>query len=163
MIVLGISDHFVSGAALLVDGRVVSAINEERLARKKMVMGFPWKSIEAVMKDASVSANDVDKVAVASKWGHFLPDYVDMSGGIFDIDEGPVKKLIPENRFTTGCAARESTVSGANLLPTPAAFLLETAKIDRNSAAKTVRTHLPGRIHLASSCSCGVRILRQRV
>ena len=66
MIVLGVSDHIVSGASLVVDGRVVAAINEERLARMKMVMGFPWKSIEAVLQLAGVSASEVDVVAVAS-------------------------------------------------------------------------------------------------
>lgn len=96
MIVLGISDHFVSGAALVVDGRVVAAINEERLVRMKMVMGFPWKSIEAVLHQAGVSAQDVDLVAVASKWGHFLRDYVDMSEGVLNIDEGAVKNIFLE-------------------------------------------------------------------
>lgn len=94
MVVLGISDHFLSGATIVVDGRVVAAINEERLARMKMVMGFPWKSIEAVLEQTGVRAQDVDLVAVASKWGHFLREYVDMSEGVFHIDEGAVK-----NRF----------------------------------------------------------------
>lgn len=91
MIVLGISDHFVSGAALVVDGRVVAAINEERLVRMKMVMGFPWKSIAAVLELAGVRAQDVDVVAVASKWGHFLKDYIDTSKGVLALDEGAVK------------------------------------------------------------------------
>jgi carbamoyltransferase len=91
LIVLGVSDHFVSGASLVVDGRLVAAVNEERLARMKMVMGFPWKSISAVLEIGGVSAQDVDVVAVASKWGHFLGDYVDTSNGVLNIDEGAVK------------------------------------------------------------------------
>jgi predicted NodU family carbamoyl transferase len=46
MRILGISDHVVSGAAVLEDGRVPAAVNEERLIRKKMVLGFPRKSIQ---------------------------------------------------------------------------------------------------------------------
>jgi predicted NodU family carbamoyl transferase len=40
MIILGITDHFTSGAALVVDGRATAAVNEERLVRSKMIMGF---------------------------------------------------------------------------------------------------------------------------
>jgi predicted NodU family carbamoyl transferase len=40
MIILGITDHSTSGAALVVDGRVTAAVNEERLVRSKMVIGF---------------------------------------------------------------------------------------------------------------------------
>lgn len=93
MIVLGITDHFTSGAAIVVDGRVTAAVNEERLARSKMVMGFPWKSIEEVMKLAGVGPEDIDHVAVASRWGTFLPEYVDFSKGVFGVDEGKVKSL----------------------------------------------------------------------
>ena len=38
MIILGISDHYISGAAVIIDGKIVSAVAEERLERKKMVM-----------------------------------------------------------------------------------------------------------------------------
>ena len=36
-VILGIADHVNSGAAIIIDGRVVAAVNEERLIRKKMV------------------------------------------------------------------------------------------------------------------------------
>ena len=68
MKILGISDHFTSGAAVIIDGRVVTAVNEERLARKKMVMGFPRKSIAEVLKLAGVKPQELDHVAVASEW-----------------------------------------------------------------------------------------------
>jgi carbamoyltransferase len=93
MKILGIFDHFTSGAAVIVDGRVVAAISEERLVRKKMVMGFPWKAIEAVLQVAGLKPEDLDYVAVASQWGHFLPGQVDFSAGVFGVDEGLVKKL----------------------------------------------------------------------
>lgn len=91
MRVLGISDHLLSGAAVVEDGRIVAAVNEERLVRRKMVMGFPRKSIEMVLKLAGVSASELDCVAVASRWGHFLNDYVDFHDGVFGVDEGFVK------------------------------------------------------------------------
>ncbi len=91
MKVLGISDHLLSGAALVVDGKVVAAVNEERLARRKMVMGFPRKSIEMVLQLGGVKSEELDHVSVASQWGHFLNDYVDFSDGVMGVDEGLVK------------------------------------------------------------------------
>ncbi|KPJ87727.1 MAG: hypothetical protein AMS18_14250 [Gemmatimonas sp. SG8_17] len=93
MKVLGISDHFISGAAVIEDGRVLAAVNEERLARKKMVMGFPRKSIAAVLQIAGVRPEELDQVAIASQWGHFLEEYVDFDQGVFGVDEGVVRNL----------------------------------------------------------------------
>lgn len=93
MRILGISDHFVSGAAVVEDGRLVSAVNEERLARQKMVMGFPRKSIASALQVAGVDPENLDQVAIASEWGHFLNDYVDFSDGVFGVDEGVVRNL----------------------------------------------------------------------
>jgi carbamoyltransferase len=66
MIVLGIADSITSGAAIVADGKVLAAINEERLNRQKMAMGFPSRSISAVLKVASIDTKDVDHVAVAT-------------------------------------------------------------------------------------------------
>jgi len=93
LIILGISDHYISGAAIIIDGKIVSAVAEERLARQKMVMGFPWKSIEKVMEIAGVEPKDLTEVAIASDWGHFLKNYVDFSGGVFGVKETFVRSL----------------------------------------------------------------------
>ena len=93
MIILGITDHFTSGAALVVDGRITAAVNEERLVRSKMVIGFPWRSIETVLQVAGVRPEEIDCVAVASRWGTFLPEYVDFSKGVFGVEEDRVKSL----------------------------------------------------------------------
>jgi predicted NodU family carbamoyl transferase len=45
MRVLGISDGMTGGAALIEDGKIISAIHEERLIRAKMATGFPRESI----------------------------------------------------------------------------------------------------------------------
>ena len=93
MRILGISDHFTSGAAVIIDGRVVAAVNEERLARMKMVMGFPRKSIAMALELAGLKPGDIDGVAVASEWGHFLDEYVSFDQGVFGVDEGVVRGL----------------------------------------------------------------------
>jgi len=61
-IVDGITD---AGAALFVDDRLVAAVNEERLTRRKLKGGFPARSIEAVLRLGGVAARDVGTVAVA--------------------------------------------------------------------------------------------------
>ncbi len=93
MRILGISDHIVSGAAVIEDGVITAAVNEERLVRKKMVMGFPRQSIRAVLQLAKLEPGQFDAVAVGSKWGHFLNEYVDFDSGLFGIDRGVVKGL----------------------------------------------------------------------
>jgi carbamoyltransferase len=101
MRILGINDHITSGAAVIEDGRVLAAVNEERLVRKKMVIGFPWESIGAVLDITGLSPNEIDCIAVASKTGHFLDKYVSVDNGIFTLDEGFVKGLL----FSVGAYA----------------------------------------------------------
>jgi carbamoyltransferase len=91
MKILGITDHLTSGAALVEDGVVTVAINEERLARKKMVMGFPRRSIAACLQVSGVKPEELDGVAVASRWGHLLPDLVDFNQGVLGVKEGWLK------------------------------------------------------------------------
>jgi carbamoyltransferase len=90
---LGISDHYISGAAIVGQGQVLAAVAEERLARMKMVMGFPRLAIAEVLRITGTTAADLDRVVVASEWGHFLDDHVDFSGGVFGVDEGWLRSL----------------------------------------------------------------------
>ena len=54
-----------SGAALIKDGKVLAAINEERLTRKKIEGCFPFKSIKMVCDIAGIAPEQVDEVALA--------------------------------------------------------------------------------------------------
>lgn len=76
MIVLGISDSITSGAAIIAGGRVLTAVNEERLLRKKMAMGFPAYSIDEVIKVSNLKINDIDHVAVATNNLFWRPEAV---------------------------------------------------------------------------------------
>lgn len=93
MNVLGIGTHVTCGTALVKDGKVVAAINDERLVRIKMVFGFPRTSIVKVMEMAKVSAKDVDFVAVATQRQHLVNQYVDYLGGKFKFKRGIAKQL----------------------------------------------------------------------
>jgi carbamoyltransferase len=62
VITLGINPGFDSTAALVVDGRLVAAVEEERLSRVKMHLGFPRRAIAEVLRIASVDPQEVDQV-----------------------------------------------------------------------------------------------------
>ena len=66
-------DNHESGAALIIDGNLVGAINEERINRQKMSARFPWKSIEWLLSSNSLSPDRVDLIVVASTVTPALP------------------------------------------------------------------------------------------
>jgi len=66
MKVLGIWDGHDAGAAVLADGRILAAINEERLTRRKLEVGFPSRSIEACLELAQLAPNELDVVAAST-------------------------------------------------------------------------------------------------
>jgi carbamoyltransferase len=68
MNILGISAYYHdSAAALIKDGVIVAAAQEERFTRKKHDPGFPAHAIKWCLKDASVNAADVDYIAFYDK------------------------------------------------------------------------------------------------
>src|SRR5437016_12693758 len=65
MIILGINAHHAdASAAIIVDGRLVAAAEEERFRRIKHWAGFPSLAIEYCLAEAGVGINDVDHIAV---------------------------------------------------------------------------------------------------
>lgn len=65
-LVLGIWDGHDAGAALLAGGRILFAVNEERLSRRKLDVGFPRLSIEACMKYAGIPPAAVKIIAAST-------------------------------------------------------------------------------------------------
>jgi carbamoyltransferase len=64
--ILGIWDGHDSGAALLQDGRLRFAVNEERLTRRKLEIVFPARSIAACLEHAGLRPQHVDVVAATT-------------------------------------------------------------------------------------------------
>jgi len=62
--VLGIHDGHNASAALVEDGRVIAAVQEERLNREKNWFGFPSGSIAWVLRQGHVEPQDLDAVAM---------------------------------------------------------------------------------------------------
>jgi carbamoyltransferase len=65
MKVLGLYDWHNCGAALVEDGKIVAAVEEERLSRNKIEFGFPYRSIEQVLRITHTSWKDLAAIAVA--------------------------------------------------------------------------------------------------
>lgn len=65
MRILGITDGQTSGAAIVENGRILAAINEERIVRVKMARGFPWQAIHEVLRLSGTAAKEIGGVAVA--------------------------------------------------------------------------------------------------
>src|ERR1700733_5487165 len=65
MIILGVNAfHADSSAALVRDGALVAAVEEERFSRIKHWAGFPSQAIACCLQEAGLSLADVDHVAV---------------------------------------------------------------------------------------------------
>ena len=68
MYTLGISCYYHdSAAAVLKDGKVIAAVEEERFSRIKFDDGFPKLAINWCLKEAGIGAGDLDSVAFYDK------------------------------------------------------------------------------------------------
>ena len=66
MIILGINAyHGDAAAAVLADGELVAAVEEERFNRKKHSAGFPFEAIRYCVAEAGISPQEIDHVAIA--------------------------------------------------------------------------------------------------
>ena len=65
MVILGINAyHANAAAAIVVDGRLVAAVEEERLNRVKYAAGLPARAIQFCLDRAGVKLTEVDHIAV---------------------------------------------------------------------------------------------------
>ena len=65
---LGISCYYHdSAAALLKDGHVIAAVEEERFSRKKFDDGFPSMAIDWCLKEAGITPKQIDSIAFYDK------------------------------------------------------------------------------------------------
>lgn len=61
MKILGINhDMFITSAVLINDGKIISAIPEERISREKLSRKFPEKAINQILKENNLNINNID-------------------------------------------------------------------------------------------------------
>jgi len=68
MTILGISAFYHdSAAALIVDGKIIAAAQEERFTRKKQDASFPVNAVRFCLEFAGIRLEDVDSIAFYDK------------------------------------------------------------------------------------------------
>ena len=67
MIILGVHYSHDAGAAIIKDGKIIAAVNEERYTREKLYWGFPRYSLQNIFNLAGIDPKDIDYVAFANK------------------------------------------------------------------------------------------------
>lgn len=97
MYTLGISAYYHDSAAcLLKDGKIISAIEEERFSRIKHDNSFPYKAIEFCLKSRALSLNDIDHISYYEKpllkFERILENFVDT----YPFSLAPFLKGMPE-------------------------------------------------------------------
>ncbi len=65
--ILGLHDNHNSSVALLEDGEIVFAVQEERLTRVKNTTAFPTQAVQAALDWAGIGPSELDGVAFASR------------------------------------------------------------------------------------------------
>src|SRR5919109_2981574 len=93
MKVLGISDGMTGGAALIEDGKIISAVHEERLIRAKMATGFPRESLCKVLEDTHTPPAEIEAIAVATVNEFFREKAIAYDGWLLR-EQAPLKEAL---------------------------------------------------------------------
>jgi hypothetical protein len=65
LIILGLNAHHADASAcLLIDGKLVAAVEEERFTRIKHFSGFPIHAVDYCLQQAGLSLNDIDHLVI---------------------------------------------------------------------------------------------------
>ena len=136
MYILGINAwHGDASAALLKDGEVILAIEEERINREKHCAGFPALAIQACLDQADITISEVDHVAISTDPSANLKEKVSYS----------LKRLTRIHRMLWD---RMSKVFRSKDLRQVIAEHLEVPESDINAEIHRVEHHV---CHLASA------------
>ena len=106
--VLGISAFYHdSAAAILKDGKIIGAAQEERFTRKKHDLSYPKNAITYVLKEASLKLNEVDHIVFYEKpflkFERLLETYVGFSPNGFKSFSMSMPLWLTEKLFQKKC------------------------------------------------------------
>jgi carbamoyltransferase len=112
MRVLGISAFYHDSAAALVeDGRIVAAAQEERFTRKKNDSSFPHHAIAYCLEAANININDLDHVVFYDKpflkFERLLETYIALAPGGFRSFKMAIPLWLREKLFQKSLLGRE--------------------------------------------------------
>lgn len=97
MYILGISAYYHdSAAALIKDGQVIAAVEEERFTRIKHDNGFPYQAIEFCLRHANISIDKIDAIAYYEKPLLKLERILETFVDTYPFSLGPFLRAMPE-------------------------------------------------------------------
>ncbi len=86
--ILGIHFGHNAAAVLLREGKIVAAIEEEKLSRIKGYVGMPYKAMDYVLREGGITMDQVDQVGLAQEHIYeFVYDFTHLTEKIFKIDD----------------------------------------------------------------------------
>jgi carbamoyltransferase len=102
--ILGLSAYYHdSAAALVVDGRIVAAAQEERFTRKKHDAGFPSHAVEYCLREANLSIDQIDYAVFYDKpllkFDRLIETYLAFAPGGFESFRKAIPIWIKEKLF----------------------------------------------------------------
>lgn len=88
-VILGIQEAHDASAAVMVDGRIVAAAQEEeRFTGLKGDYGFPRHAIAACLREAGLDIKDIDEVVLAHDLQELSDDYIEEFTSYVGMDRG---------------------------------------------------------------------------
>jgi len=109
MNVLGLNAyHGDVSAALVRDGKLVAAVEEERFRRIKHITGFPAKAIDSCLRMGGITAKDVDLFAVSRRPRAHL-----WRKALFILKNRPKKTLTDRARNMASVSRLSNVIAGA--------------------------------------------------
>ena len=70
MYIIGLSYNTDASACLFKDGKLISAISEERINRKKSWFGVPHRSLEYILQSNGLESKDINLIACHGLLGY---------------------------------------------------------------------------------------------
>ncbi len=98
MYILGLTTLGDSAAALIKDGELIAAVEEERFSRKKHHSGFPYKAIEFCLGQAGISLKEVEHV------GHYWKPWILRHKAVQALKTGLISPAMFKARADRGVA-----------------------------------------------------------
>jgi carbamoyltransferase len=136
MKVLGINSYFHCSSACVVDnGRVLAAVQEERLTRRKLTSEFPFKSIEFCLSQAGTSLQEIDAITFP----------VDLAIYLEHFNRSQTSSL--RYRGELGYAIADSLISMSDNSPSASEFVQSWVTDGKKSNLHFINHHLSHAAH----------------
>ena len=109
--IIGMGGHDLeSSAVLLEDGKIISAIQEERLNRQKNCGGFPYQAINYILKENNLNIEDIDNIVYP-----FTKDYIFFRNEVLsNLSKRPFQTLKNFNLFKKSLNYRQKRKDAFN-------------------------------------------------